>query len=161
MARINVYAPDDTEGDYLAGWFDDDRAECWSERTYWDGDNHCSLATRSPHVHEALYRTAGGRWVVDRWSIIAGDNPRPRFVTTDEAREWLLRCEYDDAEVEAATGAPVEPERGPGRPEIGPAFSVRFPAELLARVDRAAGEAGVTRAAWLRRIAESALFNRP
>jgi len=40
-------------------------------------------------------------------------------------------------------------ERG-GRPEIGPAFSLRFSPDLLAKVDQAAAAEGVTRAAWIR-----------
>src|SRR5664279_3927290 len=36
-----------------------------------------------------------------------------------------------------------------GRPEIGPAFSVRFPAALLDQVDTAAAAEGCTRAGWL------------
>lgn len=46
---------------------------------------------------------------------------------------------------------------GPGRPEIGPAFSVRFPPGLLARVDTAATALGVSRAEYLRGLAEKAL----
>lgn len=52
---------------------------------------------------------------------------------------------------------PVEDERGPGRPEIGPAFSVRFPPELLDAVDQAAQTTGRSRAQWLRDAAERAL----
>lgn len=38
-----------------------------------------------------------------------------------------------------------------GRPAIGPAFSVRLPPGLLARVDAAAAAEGVSRAEWIRR----------
>src|SRR6478752_5771639 len=41
-----------------------------------------------------------------------------------------------------------------GRPAVGPAFQVRFPEELLARVDRAAEGEGLTRAGWLRAAAQ-------
>jgi hypothetical protein len=44
-----------------------------------------------------------------------------------------------------------------GRPEIGPAFSVRFPAVLLDRVDAAAAAEGRSRAGWLRASAEERL----
>jgi len=37
-----------------------------------------------------------------------------------------------------------------GRPEVGPAFSLRFPPDLLGKVDEAAAAEGVTRAAWIR-----------
>jgi hypothetical protein len=46
-----------------------------------------------------------------------------------------------------------------GRPEIGPAFSVRFPAVLLDRVDAAAAAEGRSRAGWLRASAEDRLAN--
>ena len=46
-----------------------------------------------------------------------------------------------------------------GRPEIGPAFSVRFPAALLDRVDTAAAAEGRTRAGWLRASAEERLLH--
>ena len=44
-----------------------------------------------------------------------------------------------------------------GRPPVGAAISVKYPAELLARVDAAAEGEGITRAEWLRRAAEQAL----
>ena len=44
-----------------------------------------------------------------------------------------------------------------GRPAVGPAISVAYPADLLARIDAAASALGITRAAWLRSVAEQAL----
>lgn len=44
-----------------------------------------------------------------------------------------------------------------GRPEIGPAFSLRFQPDLLAAVDAAAEREGITRAEWVRRAALAAL----
>jgi len=162
VTRINVT---DSDG-HVVGWFDIDAATRYPEGTRWDGHNNVSLAggsrwghldTGSRWEHELLFRTAGGRWVVNHWSRWQGVPEWYRFVTDEEAREWLIRCEYPAAEVEAATGVPVESERGPGRPEIGPAFSVRFPADLLARVDAAAEAARVSRAGWLREVAERAV----
>ena len=46
----------------------------------------------------------------------------------------------------------------PGRPPIGPAFAVRFPVGLIARVDQAAAEARTSRAGWLRDAAEEQLL---
>lgn len=46
---------------------------------------------------------------------------------------------------------------GVGRPEIGPAFSVRFPEDLLERIDAATATVGVSRASWLRTAAEERL----
>ena len=154
MTRINVTS--DGYG-HVVGWFNIDTATGYPEGTRWDGRNKISLATGASSEHQYLYHTAGGRWVVNHWSQWQGVPESYRFVTDEEAREWLIRCEYPAAEVEAATGVPVESERGPGRPEIGPAFSVRFPADLLARVDAAAEAAHVSRAGWLREVAERAV----
>lgn len=46
-------------------------------------------------------------------------------------------------------------QKGPGRPEVGPAFSVRFPQELLDAVDEQAKAHGVSRAQMLRVYAEA------
>lgn len=46
---------------------------------------------------------------------------------------------------------------GPGRPPIGPAFLIRFPQDLIDRVDRAAVEVQTSRAGWLRDTAEEQL----
>lgn len=45
----------------------------------------------------------------------------------------------------------------PGRPQIGPAFVVRFPPDLLGRVDQAAADISTSRAGWLRAAAEDQL----
>jgi hypothetical protein len=163
MTRQNVYVTDEDEcrglHSVLAGWFDLDRADHFPEGKRWDGSNNISLATGSQWEHEALYRTAGGRWVLNSWSQLQGTTPEWVFATEGEAREWLLRNEYSAEEVETATGDPVEDERGPGRPAVGPAVTVRFPEELLERVDAAADAAGLSRAAWLRLITENAVNN--
>lgn len=44
-----------------------------------------------------------------------------------------------------------------GRPSVGPAFSLRFPTELLLRVDRAAKAENLSRAEYVRRVVEKAL----
>ena len=44
-----------------------------------------------------------------------------------------------------------------GRPAIGPQITIAFPPDMLARVDAAAGAAGVSRAEWIRRAAVAAL----
>lgn len=46
---------------------------------------------------------------------------------------------------------------GPGRPEVGPAFSVRFPADLMDKIDTAATDSRTSRAGWLRHAAEEQL----
>lgn len=151
VIRENVF---DYEGN-LVGWFDRAKAEEFREATRWDGSNHISLATGSQWDHEILYRTAGGRWVLYSWSQWDGRPDSYRFVSGYKAREWLLLNE-EDAAVEKHFGE-IEDERGPGRPEIGPAVLIRLPEELLAEVDRRAEAEEVSRAETVRRLLGEAL----
>jgi hypothetical protein len=149
MDRINVYSYPDDEPRFLDGWFDRDAADRYSEATDWDGHNHISRATRSQWDHETLYRTTGGRWILNAWSRRQGSLETFEFVTAEDAKTWLLANEHDAAA--AQHFGPIEEEKGPGRPEVGPAVNIRFPADLLAVVDEAASGQGITRAEYVRR----------
>lgn len=46
----------------------------------WNGSNHISQATGSQWEHESLLRTAGGWWVLHRWSQWQGVSPTNRNV---------------------------------------------------------------------------------
>ena len=151
VIRENVF---DDEGNFI-GWFDRAKAEKFEEATRWDGNNHISIATGSQWDHEALYRTAGGRWVLHFWSQWEGRPERYRFIDSDEAREWLLLNEEDEA-VERLFGE-IEDEVGPGRPEIGPPILVHMPTEMTARLDALAEQDGVPRAEVIRRLLGEAL----
>ena len=151
VIRENVF---DDEGNFI-GWFDRAKAEKFEEATWWNGSNPVSYATGSQHDHEELYRTAGGRWVLLRWSNWSGVKPRYRFIGDDEAREWLL-LNKKDAAVERFFGE-IEDEVGPGRPEIGPPILVHLPAEMTARLDALAERDGVPRAEVIRRLLGEAL----
>ena len=155
MARINVTETDHDGREVVVGWFDPARAERFEEGERWDGRNSVSLATGSDREHETLYKTAGGRWVLGWSSAYASAQDRYRFAGEDEAREWLVRSEYPDADIEAATGDPMPAEMG--RPEIGPQIKVRLSPETLARVDEMASTAGVSRSAWVRATIEGAV----
>lgn len=152
MARVNVY---DRYDGTLVGWFNDDAAETFGEYREWDGSNMISRATGSQWRHEELYRTAGGRWVLHRWSNVQGEREHYEFITEDEAREWLLAQGHDEA-VERYFGA-IEEERGPGRPEIGPRLQVRVPQEIIDGLDKLADIEGVPRADVVRRLLADAL----
>jgi hypothetical protein len=152
MARQNVFWEDDGG---LAGWFDTAKAECFNEATRWNGNNHISVPTGSQWAHEELYHTVGGRWVKHAWSQWQGTLPRWTFVSEDEAQEWLLLNEEDEA-VGRLFGDVVE-ESGPGRPEIGPAVHTRLPEELLAQIDADAKAHGESRAEAIRRLLAKAL----
>lgn len=161
MNRINVYrypAEDDydalQDGPILDGWFDLDKAEMIQQDTEWDGNNHISVHTRSQWDSQTLYRTAGGRWVLNHSSRRAAwPIPRYEFITDAQAREWLL-INHSDNEIEKYFGK-VEEEVGPaptGRPAIGPAINVRLEAGLLAAVDARAEHEGQSRAETIRRL---------
>lgn len=151
MSRINVYRDEDGEK-ILDGWFDTSTAEQIDEDTYWDGNNHRSVHTSDAFDHQCLYRTKGGRWVLCRssqWQNVADSY---EFVTDEQAKTWLLKNSSDDI-AEKYFGE-LEPERGPGRPAIGDAFSLRFPDDLLAWCDAEAKARGLSRAALIRTIVE-------
>lgn len=152
MSRVNVF---DEFGE-LEGWFNWKKAEKFDEAREWDGSNHISVATGSQTEHQQLYRTVGGRWVLNSWSQWQGVPETYRFITDDKAREWLLTNEHDET-VERFFGE-IEEERGPGRPEIGPEIGVRLPGEMLGQIDAAAKMADVSRAEIIRRLLEKALM---
>lgn len=154
MSRINIFSTDEEGDRTLVGWFDPAACDHFDEATRWDGQNNVSVNAGGQYDHERLYRTPGGKWVLNHWSQWQGVQETYRFLAGDEARTWLLIAE-EDAAVEKYFGE-IEDERGPGRPAIvdGATFSLKFPAVLLGHVDEAAKVAGVSRAEWLRRAAE-------
>ena len=154
MARVNIYRFDEFDGKVLEGWFDPKASESFEEATRWDGNNSVSVVAGDKYGHEGLYRTKKGRWVLNRWSQWQGVEETYEFISDDRAREWLLKCERDEA-VEQYFGE-LEEESGPGRPEIGKPLNVRLGDDLQARVD-AAALPGEKRAATIRRLLEKAL----
>lgn len=162
MSRINVITYDEETGERESvGWFDPDTSTCFEQDRYWDGNNMVGVITRSQWVDECLYRTKGGRWVLnhDGHRYNNGGNDY-RFLTGEEARDWLVRSVENDAAIEKYFGE-LEDERGPGRPEIGDPVNVRL-GELLAKVDEAATSRGKSRAEMIRHLVglglESRLF---
>jgi hypothetical protein len=155
MNRIVIAETDEYSGERtVIGHFDYDKAERFEEDTRWDGNNHISVNTSSQWDHQQLLRTAGGRWVLNTWSQDQGRPETYEFISDDKAREWLLFNKEDEA-VEKYFGE-VEEEKGPGRPEVGPATNVRLGEELTAKVD-AARRDGESRAAAIRRLLAAAL----
>ena len=144
--------------DPTIGWFDMDKATRYDDGRYWDGSNTRGNCSRSQWVREYLFLTAGGRWVhnIDSTSLQQGD--AYHFMTADEARDWLVRSEANEAAL--AEHFPTMPdESGPtmGRPAIGEQISVAMPAELLARIDASAEQANLSRSAWIRWACEDGL----
>jgi hypothetical protein len=169
MNRINVYrypAGDDydaqQDGPILDGWFDLDKATLIDPDTYWNGSNQVNVHTRREHYHQYLYRTSGGRWVLNSTSNWQGVQPTYVFLTDDEARQWLTVNGSDD-EI-AKYFAPLAEESGPaptGRPAVGPAINVRLGDDLLATVDARADDEGVTRAEMIRRLVAAGIAGQP
>lgn len=156
MQRIRITERDEFTGDVTGvSWFDRDAAEQFEEGTFWDGNNRRGLISNLQAGHECLYRTKGGLWVRHYDATSEFNGPEYyEFITDDAARVWLLRAEEDTA-VEKYFGE-LEDEKGPGRPEVGPATNVRLGEELTAKVDAARLD-GESRAAAIRRLLDVAL----
>jgi|GEM_PF-1414248 len=151
MQRVNVfkYADPDVDGSetHLNGWFDLDKAVEIAELTRWDGDNRVSVHVPKFH-HNALYRTAGGRWVLQSWSQWQGTMERYEYIDDERAREWLTVNESDDI-VEQYFGE-VEEEAQIGRPRVGTLVGVRVPDDVLADVDAIAERRYASRSQMVR-----------
>lgn len=160
MTRQNVFENNDPTGDQyphengaLVGWFDPVKAERFPEDTRWNGNNFVSVHTRDQFVHQALYRTAQGRWVRNTWSQREGGADVWAFIDDDAARTWLL-LNGDDAAVERLLG-PVEAEVGPGRPSIGIKLPVKFHPDVRTRLEADATRQGVGVAEVVRQIVDA------
>jgi hypothetical protein len=159
VSRINVYAEADPYSDEpaaLLGWFDPTSAERFDQGKEWDGNNMIGTVSGSQWIDEYLYRTKGGRWVRNTDSTRHMGGPDEyRFITDEEAKDWMLRSGNADEEIERFFGELPE-ETGPGRPEVGGAVHVRL-GETLAPVDEYAARIGLKRAAAVRRLVELGL----
>lgn len=154
MNRIKITKSElnyDDEGTTLTlvGWFDSDSAVEYREAREWNGQNLVGVNNLGDYGHQILYRTAMGRWVLNTWSQWVGVPQTYEYVDDQRARDWLLINDHDDA-VTKWFGFP-EPERGPGRPEKGPAVSVRLD-DQLAPVDTYAAAEGISRAEAVRQL---------
>lgn len=158
MPRINVPTPDRRH----TGYFDSDAATRYDEDFEWLNGNKISTATDTEWDHEALYRTKGGRWVLNAWSQRQGVKETYRFIDGDQAKDWLLRNEQDEA-AEKWFGE-LEDEVGPavGRPEIGGRIDVMIGEELRKVVDAHAKALGMNRGEAVRLLLADALnFGKP
>ncbi|PZG17136.1 hypothetical protein [Nonomuraea aridisoli] len=115
MARTNIFRNAD-DSETLDGWFDPDHAERYEEATRLIGIDCVGVLTGNPAEHQTLYRTPGGRWVLHRWSQWEGDADLYEFLSTGEARIWLITCRHDDAV--AKYFGELSEEAGPGVGDI-------------------------------------------
>jgi hypothetical protein len=148
--ETSAYARGSEQPRCRAGYFSESAATYWhGDKAVYDGANLADVNTRGQHTGQGLYRTAQGRWVLREWSNWQGATDIHAYIEPDEARDWLIFNDYDD-DAEKHFGA-VEPERGPGRPEIGNPVQIRL-GDLLARVDAYAAEQGRSRADAVREL---------
>ncbi|MDY0003134.1 MAG: hypothetical protein RBU30_17675 [Polyangia bacterium] len=83
----------DEEGLPTAMWFDPSRATMWKEGTRFDGHNHVSLCSGDKFGHQALYRTATGRWVLNSWSQWQGSVETYQLIDARSAAAWFVANE--------------------------------------------------------------------
>lgn len=76
-------------------WFDAEKAECIKQATYWNGNNWISKVTGSQFAHETLYRTKGGKWVLNQWSDFSGTQDKYNEIDNDAAAVWLSSQELE------------------------------------------------------------------
>ena len=94
-----IYLTDDS-----GSWFNQDTAECFKEATHFDGNNQISVNTRTQTEKQALYITAGGSFVLNKYSLWQGTMEEYILITKEEAILWLFlngeevrAIELDDA----------------------------------------------------------------
>jgi len=152
MTRINVYNYGDDDGeDCLAGWFNANTATRWTDA------DHNGNGSGGVGRGQAVYRTAGGKWVLENWTAWQNEAHTHYFITPAAAQTWLLR-NHEDAAVAQYFGLLAEEEdRRPGRPEIGGIVQVRLGDELFNRLDHLARERDSSRAETIREILRVAL----
>jgi hypothetical protein len=77
-------------------WFDLDKAVKLEEGKWFDGRNRISRATGSQWLHESLYYTRKGNWVINRWSQVQGDRETYALISLSEVGNWVIAQEMDD-----------------------------------------------------------------
>jgi hypothetical protein len=127
VTRVSITAPDGSHDGHFA-W---EKAQRWDDRDPATGDG-CRGAGRG----DAVMLTAGGRWVMERWTDWGGESPSYAAITAEAARGWLLRNGSDGAVGEFFGPVPDEEHRDPGRPAIGSRVNV-FLGDLRGQADAA------------------------
>jgi hypothetical protein len=91
MARIAL-----TDGS--GRWFSKETAEYFEEDTFHDGHNWISKATGTQFNHEGLYRTAGGRFILQKWSDFQGSTITYAEISNADAAKWFSTNGHDPHE---------------------------------------------------------------
>lgn len=117
MNRVNVTVADLDGSGYprrVIGHFDYSKIRRWSDIDPVSGDG-----SRGTGRGAAVILTSQGRWVLEQWSRWEGEAWQHEYITADDAREWLIRNECDEAVAEFFGELAEEEDRRPGRPAIG------------------------------------------
>lgn len=69
--------------------------EIWVETTIFTGNSHVSVNTGSEHKHETLYKSAKGRYYIEKTSDWQGSIPSAKFITPLEAAKWIILNEEE------------------------------------------------------------------
>lgn len=77
-------------------WFDAEKAEIFKEDTYHDGRNWISSATGSQWIHETIYMTNGGLFILNRWSNYQGSRETYEEISKVYAAEWFAKQGFSD-----------------------------------------------------------------
>lgn len=82
-------------------WFDADSAEAITETSTHDGRNHISDATGSQTEHETLYRTKGGKWILNHYSDWQGTTETYEEINNEDAARWMAKQGMEPHEIVA------------------------------------------------------------
>ena len=92
MARIAL-----TEnGEKTGRFFDDKKADHYTEGSTWNGSNHISDATGSQSEHESLYRTKSGVYILNCYSAWQGSRDTCEIITKEAAAKWFVKNNYQE-----------------------------------------------------------------
>lgn len=88
MSRITL-----TDG--TGRWFSTETAEKFKETSYHDGRNFISNATGSQWEHEILFRTKGGRFILNHYSNWQGTSETYEEISAEDAAIWFSKNGLD------------------------------------------------------------------
>jgi len=72
-------------------WFDADKAELFKENQYHDGKNWISEATNSQWLHEAIYLTRTGVYVLNCYSDSPVSRDTYKVISMQAAANWFSK----------------------------------------------------------------------
>ena len=79
-------------------WFSEETAEKFEETGEHDGRNWISNATGSQFEHENLYRTKGGKFILNHWSQWQGTREYYEEISNEQAAIWFSKNGLDPHE---------------------------------------------------------------